>query len=520
MRVFDLVSSRKWFFLFSGVLVVASLVLLAIPPTFKPGIEFTAGTTTLVRFEGPVDQAELRAAYADLGHSEARLQSTGANEFLIRTSELRIPDSALIEVVPSGPPVGVGQPSAEVGTVLLGAEGAAGEIGLRVFQFGEVCDFGDEIASFPAGTEASVFAEIRGCDIAADDAEVGADDDATPEASADDAAATATAQATATPTPEATLTPEATATPTAEATTEDPAATATPAATTDETTETPADGDDGDEELVYRVQVGGASGVTGFIAAADTHDFRLPGEGEDEDEGAAASAATADDLGERGEIEEALAAQFGPFEVLEFASVSAVVSKQAVRNASVAVVVAALFIMGYVVFAFSSVPRPFRYAMAAMIALAHDVIIVLGAFSLFGKLFGTEINLMFVTGLLTIIGFSVHDTIVIFDRVRENVRLAPTARFAENVNAALLQTLGRSLNTSVTLLFTILALLWLGGTTIQSFLLVLLVGVVAGAYSSIAIAAQVLVSWDEGDVPRLLARFRRRSAAEEEATAG
>ena len=476
MRSFDLVSSRKWFFLASGAVVVASLVLLAIPPTLQPGIEFTAGTTTLVRFDRPVDQAELRAAYADLGHAEARLQSTGPNEYLIRTSELRIPDTALIEVVPSGPPAGVGQPSAEIGTALLGAEGAEGEIALRVFQFGEICDFGDEIASFPAGTEAVVFAEIRGCDTPAEGAELGADEDATPEA-------TATATATAT-TPEPTATPE------------------------------PAD----DEELVYRVQVGGGGGVTGFIAAADTHDFRLPGAGAGEGADGASDPA-ADDLGERGEIEQALEARFGPFEVLEFASVSAVVSKQAVRNASVAVVVAAVFIMGYVVFAFSSVPRPFRYAAAAIIALAHDVIIVLGAFSLFGKLFGTEINLMFVTGLLTIIGFSVHDTIVVFDRIRENVRLAPTARFAENVNAALIQTLGRSLNTSVTLLFTILALLWLGGTTIQAFLLVLLVGVVAGAYSSIAIAAQVLVAWEEGDVPRLLARFRRRRTAEEEAIA-
>ena len=116
---------------------------------------------------------------------------------------------------------------------------------------------------------------------------------------------------------------------------------------------------------------------------------------------------------------------------------------------------------------------------------------------------------MFVTGLLTVIGFSVHDTIVIFDRVRENVQRAPTARLGENVNAALVQTLGRSLNTSITLLFTILALLWLGGSTIQSFLLVLLVGVISGAYSSIAIAAQVLVAWDEGDLGRLLSRFRR-----------
>ena len=227
----------------------------------------------------------------------------------------------------------------------------------------------------------------------------------------------------------------------------------------------------------------------------------------------AAPETPAEDLGERGEIEDTLGKQFGRFEVLEFASVSAVVSKQAVRNAAVAVVIASLFIMGYIVFAFSSMPHPFRYAMAAIIALLHDVAIVLGAFSLFGKLFGIEINLMFVTGLLTIIGFSVHDTIVIFDRVRENVQRAPTAPLAENVNAALVQTLGRSLNTSITLLFTILALLWLGGSTIEAFLLVLLVGVIAGAYSSIAIAAQVLVAWEEGDLGRLLARFRRGRAA-------
>ena len=167
--------------------------------------------------------------------------------------------------------------------------------------------------------------------------------------------------------------------------------------------------------------------------------------------------------------------------------------------------VAAVFIMAYIVFAFSSVPRPMRYASAAIVALAHDTIIVLGAFSLFGKFFGTEINLMFVTGVLTVIGFSVHDTIVIFDRVRENVRIAPQARFAENVNAALVQTLGRSLNTSITLVITILALLWLGGSTIQSFLVVLLVGVIAGAYSSIA--------------SRLFGRFRRRRESEEEAAA-
>ncbi|MCY3655846.1 MAG: protein translocase subunit SecF [Chloroflexi bacterium] len=493
MRTLDLVGTRKWFFLFSGTLVVASLVLLAIPPTLRPGIEFTAGTTTLVRFERDVSQAALRTAYADLGHPEARIQSTGDREYLIRTSELRVPDNALIEVNPT--PTPDDGPTAELGTVLLGADGAAGEVALRVFNFA-VCDFGDDIEGFPAGTEAIVFDEVReaDCETAAEDATPEPDDagdDPDPDATPDDASEEE---------PEATATPdesaeEAEATPPAgEATDEEPT-------------------DDEGELLAYRVQVAGADGVTGFVAPDDTHAFLEPGEGREAPE------TPAEDLGERGEIEDALGKQFGRFEVLEFASVSAVVSTQAVRNATIAVGVAAVFIMAYIIFAFSSVPRPVRYASAAIVALAHDTIIVLGAFSLFGKVFETEINLMFVTGLLTIIGFSVHDTIVIFDRVRENVRIAPQARLADNVNAALVQTLGRSLNTSITLLFTILALLWLGGSTIQSFLVVLLVGVVAGAYSSIGIAAQVLVAWEEGDFSRLIGRFRRGGESGEEPAA-
>jgi preprotein translocase subunit SecF len=489
MRSLDLVGTRKWFFLFSGALVVASLVLLTIPPTLRPGIEFTAGTTTLVRFEREVDQAALRAAYADLGHPEARIQSTGPREYLIRTSELRVPDSALIEVNPTATPDE--GPTAELGTVLLGAEGAQGEIALRVFNFA-VCDFGSEIERFDAGTEAIVFDEVHEADCVTD-IENAAETDGTE--SSEDAADDE---------PEPTATPE-TATDESEGTTPSDDA-------TDEATEDGQPEDDG-ELLAYRVQVGGAEGATGFVAPGDTHAFLAPGEGRPEPE------APAEDLGERGEIEDALGKQFGRFEVLEFASVSAVVSTQAVRNATIAVAVAAVFIMAYIIFAFSSVPRPVRYASAAIVALAHDTIIVLGAFSLFGKVFETEINLMFVTGLLTIIGFSVHDTIVIFDRVRENVRIAPQARFADNVNAALVQTLGRSLNTSITLVFTILALLWLGGSTIQSFLVVLLVGVIAGAYSSIGIAAQVLVAWDQGDFSRLLGRFRRGGESSEEPAA-
>jgi len=261
---------------------------------------------------------------------------------------------------------------------------------------------------------------------------------------------------------------------------------------------------------IYRVQSGS---VTGYVAAAETRDFKAavtasatPGASATP---TAAATPRAKAPGERGDIEAALQQRFGAFEVLEASTIAPVVSQAAVRNATAAVIVASLFIMGYIAFAFSSVPRPVRYAVCAIVATLHDVIIVLGAFSLFGKLFGVEVNLMFITGLLTVIGFSVHDTIVVFDRIRENVRLAPGARLADNVNAALVQTLGRSLNTSTTVLLTILAMLLLGGESIRAFLLVLLVGIVSGTYSSIGVASQLLVAWDEGDFDRLLGRKRQ-----------
>ena len=268
---------------------------------------------------------------------------------------------------------------------------------------------------------------------------------------------------------------------------------------------------------VYRVQSGN---VTGYVAAADTRDFKAaaatPAAGATPtatSTPAATATPRAKAPGERGDLEAALEQRFGAFDVLEASTIAPVVSQAAVRNATAAVVIAAVFIMGYIAFAFRSVPRPVRYGVCAIVATLHDVIIVLGAFSLFGKLFGVEVNLMFITGLLTVIGFSVHDTIVVFDRIRENVRLAPGARLADNVNAALVQTLGRSLNTSTTVLLTILAMLLLGGETIRAFLLVLLVGIVSGTYSSIGVAAQLLVAWDEGDFDRLLGRKRAPARA-------
>jgi preprotein translocase subunit SecF len=412
----DLVGIRGWLFTGSAIAILASLILLAIPPALVPGIEFTSGTTALYRFSQFVEQEDIRQAYDDLGHDEARIQNAGVLEFLIRTDELDVPEGGFSEVAPDAEedfqPVGP-VPIEPVGTLTIGAEGSTEPVLLRDPFRGQVCNFGGIVGPIDAGTEVTVVGVFSAC------------------------------------------------------------------------------GEGGD--LVYRVQSGDS---IGYIRAIDTNNFA---EIEEPEVDPAL-------LGERAVIEVELEQRFGPFEVLEFATVSPVVSSVAVRNAVIAVVVASFFIMAYVAFAFSTVPKPFRYATSAIIALIHDVVIVLGAFSLFGKLFDLEINLMFVTALLTVVGFSVHDSIVVFDRIRENVRLSPHANLADNVNAALIQTMSRSLNTSLTLILTVTAMLLLGGDSIRAFLLTILVGVIVGTYSSIAIAAQVLVAWENGDFRRWLSR--------------
>jgi len=215
---------------------------------------------------------------------------------------------------------------------------------------------------------------------------------------------------------------------------------------------------------------------------------------------------------ERDSIEAGLQDRFGPLTVRDFNAVSEIVSREIGRNAAMAVAAASVAIVLYISFAFRGLPKPWRYGLAAIVATLHDVVVLVGLFSIFGKVFGTEINTMFITGLLTVIGFSTHDTIVVFDRIRENMGRNPGVEFTEVVNASLTETLARSINTSMTVVVTIVALLLLGGVTIQSFLVVLLIGVISGTYSSIFVASQILVSWEEGDVGRILGRFFPRLA--------
>jgi len=197
----------------------------------------------------------------------------------------------------------------------------------------------------------------------------------------------------------------------------------------------------------------------------------------------------------------------GGSQVLSFDLVSPVVARETVVNAFYAVLAAAGGIFAYLWWAFRNVPSPFRYGLAAIAALVHDVLVVIGIFAILGVLLDIEVNTMFLIALLTVIGYSVNDTIVVFDRLRENILLNPNHSLRVNANNSISETIGRSLNTSLTLLFTLLALLLFGGPTIREFLWVLLIGVIAGTYSSIGIATQVLIVWESGDLGRLRRRI-------------
>ena len=201
----------------------------------------------------------------------------------------------------------------------------------------------------------------------------------------------------------------------------------------------------------------------------------------------------------------------GGVELLAFDLVSPVVAAETVLNAFYAVVAAAIGIFLYLWWAFRNVPSPFRYGLAAIVALVHDSMIVIGIFAILGEVADIEVNTMFLVAILTVIGYSVNDTIVVFDRLRENIILYPNRTLTHNANISIMESMGRSLNTSLTLLFTLLALLLVGGETIRIFLWVLIIGVIAGTYSSIGIATPLLVVWESGAVGRFFLRLMGRT---------
>lgn len=181
---------------------------------------------------------------------------------------------------------------------------------------------------------------------------------------------------------------------------------------------------------------------------------------------------------------------------LRFETVSPTIGGEVVHKAIIAVILAVIMILLYVAFSFRRVPRPtnsWQFGLAAIIALAHDVTIMLGAYAVMGRFFGAEVDSMFIVALLTLLGFSVHDTIVTFDRLRENLIKKGGTEFEKTINSSVVETITRSINTSFTLVIVLFAMVLMGGTTITFFVLALLVGVIVGTYSSIFVAAPLLL---------------------------
>jgi preprotein translocase subunit SecF len=214
---------------------------------------------------------------------------------------------------------------------------------------------------------------------------------------------------------------------------------------------------------------------------------------------------------EEARLESALRARFGDFTELQLQTVGPTVGATISQRAIIAVALTSVGILLYMAYAFRQAPHPFRYGVCAILAMIHDVIILLGIFAILGYFLNVEIDALFVTALLTVIGFSVHDTIVVFDRIRENVGRRAGVDFADIVNYSLVQTMVRSINTSMTVVFTLLALYLFGGETIKNFILALLIGIISGTYSSIFNASLMLVVWENRELADFFDRFRGRN---------
>lgn len=200
------------------------------------------------------------------------------------------------------------------------------------------------------------------------------------------------------------------------------------------------------------------------------------------------------------QIKEAITKNIKGAQEISSETIGPTIGSETTNNAIKAVILACLLIVLYIAWAFRKLPKPassFRFGICTIVALAHDILVVVGVFSILGHFFKVEVDSLFVTALLTILGFSVHDTIVVFDRIRENLRRMVGLSFSQIVNDSILQTLGRSLNTSLTVLLVLFTLLLFGGESIRWFVVALLVGIASGTYSSIFNAAPLLVVWEE-----------------------
>ncbi len=200
-------------------------------------------------------------------------------------------------------------------------------------------------------------------------------------------------------------------------------------------------------------------------------------------------------------IKDAVSKDFEGAVLQSYETVGPVIGKETTKNAIKSLIWASVGILLYIAYAFRNIPKPFssfRFGVSAILAMLHDAFVVLGIFSILGHFLAIEIDVLFITAMLTVIGFSVHDTIVVFDRIRENLNKLPKSMSFESVvNFSLVETLNRSISTSLTVLITLLSLYVLGGQSIKNFVLAMLIGIFSGTYSSIFTASPILVLWEE-----------------------
>lgn len=213
-------------------------------------------------------------------------------------------------------------------------------------------------------------------------------------------------------------------------------------------------------------------------------------------------------------VEQRIRDRLGDFTELRVDSVGPAIGQEVAQAGTLAVTAAAIAILLYLVFAFRAVPNAFRYGVAAVIAMVHDLLVTTGLFAITGLILGWEVSALFLTAVLTVIGYSVHDTIIVFDRLRENMPRHRNEPFESVCNRSILETMNRSLATSISTLFVVTAILIFGGATMRQFVAIILVGIISGTYSSIFNAVPILVSWQRGEIANFFRRLTGRTPAE------
>ena len=375
--MFDIIGKRKWFFLFSGLILVPGIIFILLTPVtngqmgIKFSIDYTGGTVWQFEFKNPnASIDEVKLILAQQGLSDSEVSQDTANQFTIRTKR------ADLLPPPTPIPAATAGPSASAGASSSASSGPA--------------------ASASAAPSASA-----------------------------SAAPSASASAAPSASPSATLPPN-----------------------------TIASTHQNGKACTLAVP---AAGALGKLATAMQADPKL-----------------------------------GPLACTGLQNtVGPIVSAQLIQQAVLLILLGSLGILIWIGIRFQSI----KFGAAALVSLLHDVIVVVGIFAILGTLFGTQIDALFVTAMMTVIGFSVHDTIVVFDRIRENRARHAGEPFDQIVNHSILQTFGRSINTSMTVVITLLALFFFAGSAIHYFVLALLIGIISGTYSSIFNASPILVVW-------------------------